>query len=510
MRATTSRIAVTVAALAGSFAWPAAAPAEPTPTRPSPPVQIAPPAELPRAPSFELVDRGESVEVIARNIKAARTAILAMRSRLEIPIVAGPTAKRLIPGDATVKLIELDSEDSVRVLSVKLGFERADVKALARFAQAIQVGDDLHVLVPRKVPADGAASRLPDPTLSPALAAAVARADLAPELQLGPPPAPAAPTARLEPASPAKHDSAPVVVPAVDPSPVATTGPTLGPAPRPIDPTGGSAPRPAGRAVGGPTPRDLASPIVRPVTAPATALPTASDAARDAAAKPTGDTRPLTRELASDPDERWSKISMYGAVGLAAAGAGIWLMRRRRGLLSPASTIEVIAQRSLGGKARIVWLSAGPREMLVAVTGQQVCMLSQWRKPEAPPARSQELVHEPSLELPGRLPRELPREFSRELPRELGPKDAAALPAPHVHADTRLGDGDEPADKPLSPAISGILRLRGRTGQFSIPQPQPQLQIDEAVASCDVEADAAWAREILAATGATGATGARR
>src|SRR3954462_10960754 len=98
-----------------------------------------------------------------------------MRSRLEIPIATGPAAKRVTPGDATVKLIELDGVDANRMLSVKLGFQRPDVKTLARYAQAIQVGDDLHILVPRKVPTDGVAPRLPEPTIPPALAAAVAK-----------------------------------------------------------------------------------------------------------------------------------------------------------------------------------------------------------------------------------------------------------------------------------------------------------------------------------------------
>jgi len=50
-------------------------------------------------------------------------------------------------------------------------------------------------------------------------------------------------------------------------------------------------------------------------------------------------------------------------------------------------------------------------------------------------------------------------------------------------------------DKPLSPAVSGILRLRGRTGQMAAVLP-------EDIASGDVVADELWAKEILAATGA--------
>src|SRR4051812_41480491 len=131
----------------------------------------AAPAAPDPAPRFELIDRGDAVEVIAHHVTAARTAILPVRSRLEVAITAAPPIKRVAPVDATVKLIELDREESTPVLSVKLGFERADVKALSRFAQAIQVGDDLHLLVPRKLPDGDVAPRLPDPTLPSAMAA---------------------------------------------------------------------------------------------------------------------------------------------------------------------------------------------------------------------------------------------------------------------------------------------------------------------------------------------------
>jgi flagellar biogenesis protein FliO len=454
---------------------PPAAPAPPTTTT----GPIAAPAAPARPASFELIDRGDAVEVIARNIKAARTAILPVRSRLEIPIIAGPAARRVTPGDPTVKLIELDSEDAVRVLSVKLGFERADVKTLARFAQAIQVGDDLHVLVPRKLPTDGAPSKLPDPTLSPADAAAVARADLAPQLRLGPPP-PA--TARADLAPPLRLGLTP---PATSPAPLPATL-AVHTAVRAVDPTPPmpAVPPPAAGPIQGLAPAippaqatGAAAPTLGP--APKPALPSASDAARAEAAKPTSDPRPLAQALAADSDDRWSKISMYAALGLAAAGAGVWLMRHRRAQLLPSSTIDVIAQRSLGGKARIVWLSAGPREMIVAVTGQHVRMLGQWRKSEATAAP----------------PRELPRPARAEL--------AAELPAARTHAEARYDEASEaaepaePVEKPLSPAVSGILRLRGRTGQFPI-----QPQVNDALAPGDVEADAAWAKEILAATGA--------
>ena len=446
------------------------------------------------APSFELRDRGDAVEVIAHHVRAARTAILPVRSRLEIPIVTGPLAKRIVPGDATVKLVELDSDNAQQMLSVKLGFERLEVKALARFAQAIQVGDDLHVIVPRKLPVDGVAPKLPEPTNMPAVTVAklepakldAAKLDAKIELaKLDAKPEPARPVADAKPITDARPDLKPIA----DARPIAA--PVLGPA----LPTAKPAPAAASHA----TRPELAAP---------------------AATKPA----PLKPQLATDPDDAWSKIAMYGALGLAAAGAGIWMMKRKKALAPAGSTIEVIAQRSLGGKARVVWLSAGQREMIVSVTGQQVRMLGQWRKTDAP-ALDQLPAVEPTAADPdprGALLDKLDQLDQRvqavdpvrpvQAPapprRQTATLEAQRRPTGTLPAQRRP-TGTLPAQRPtgaipvqpappveaaLSPAVSGILRLRGRTGQM------PAISAD--VATGDVEADELWAREILAATGA--------
>jgi flagellar biogenesis protein FliO len=426
----------------------AAAAIAPAPAAPAPVAPVHP-------PSFEIVDRGDTVEVIAHGFKAARTAIVPFRSRLDIPVVAGPTAQRLLTSDPTVKLVELDTEDATRMLSVKLGFEHADVKTLARFAQALQVGDDLHVLVPRKVPT-GPAPKLPDPTVPPALAAGDAKT--APRIEV--PSAPktetilaAKPSTEAKGERPAPRDTN--SGPALDAAAAATAHAAK---------LVGDDPRSTTDAVAGLARPDTAA-IIAAHSDVARADAPRTDLAR-AAAKPSSDGKSLRQTLSPEGDDAWSKIAMYGALGLATAGAGIWLMRRRRAQVVPPATIEVIAQRSLGGKARIIWLSVGPREMIVSVTAQQVRMLGQWRKTDTAAA----------------LP--------------------AALPAAHAHLDARVEPRIEPgadrgaiAEKPLSPAVSGILRLRGRTGQIPVAVP-------EEVASDDVVADELWAKEILAATGA--------
>ncbi|HMG52984.1 MAG TPA: flagellar biosynthetic protein FliO, partial [Kofleriaceae bacterium] len=411
-------------------------------------------APIDTAPRFELIDRGDAVEVIAHNIKAARTAVLPVRSRLEVPITGAPQAKRVTPGDATVKLIELDSSDSTRVLSVKLGFERADVKALSRFAQAIQVGDDLHLLFPRKLPDGDVAPRLPEPTIPAALAGRTEPAHPV-AARIEPPTPPVA--MRPDPPAPAPAPvPAPVLGPRTDPRP-APPAPAALPVGAQVQPADAHAhPPAAGR------PRSAADALAATAAAhDGTAPPAAA-----APSAPASDARAVGQVLATDRDDVWSRISLYAALGLAAAGLGVWFLRRRRIGVRPGApaSIDIIAQRSLGGKARIVWLSAGQREMIVAVTAQQVRVLGQWRKTET----------------------------------------TAALPAAHGYAEPEAARGSSqslpnlsavmPFDRPISPAVSGLLRLRGRTGQMAAVVPD--------LSDGEVAADELWAKEILAATGA--------
>jgi flagellar biogenesis protein FliO len=467
----------------------------------APPRQNAVPASI-KPTSFELIDRGDAVEVVARNVKASRTAILPLRSRLQVPIAGAPTAKRMLPGDATVKLIEIDSEDATRVLSVKLGFDYADVKALARFAQAIQVGDDLHVLFPRKLPSDGVTPRLPDPTLPTGLAAAVAKIDAAaalldPKLE-SPRKLETKPDGKTDAKADAKTDAKADAK--ADPRTIAAAGV---PSDDKIAAARGAKLDSAPATAAGTT-----HPTIPPAVSTGASDTTRPDAATTTAtAKPAGDSKPLSHALASDADDTWSKISLYAAIGLAAAGAGVWLMRRRRSANAPTASIEILAQRSLGGKARIVWLSAGPREMIVSVTPQQVRVLGQWRKADAmnamtvtnatnamtslsgaytrhearPPARA-EVLDEPIATVD-----EMARGSERLIAPSISPPIFPAVSPPVSPA------GAPTASPTISPAVTGILRLR-RTAQMAA--------VSEELENSEVVADEQWAKEILAATGA--------
>jgi len=114
----------------------------------------------------------------------------------------------------------------------------------------------------------------------------------------------------------------------------------------------------------------------------------------------------------------------------------------------------VIAQRALGGKAKVMWLAAGTREMIVSVTPQGVRMLGQWKRTGAP---------------------------NNDFP----------LPLPEAQMVERSISGRILSRAATSPAVSGLIRLRAQT--------QPVISQD--VATEDVEADAQWAKDLLAATG---------
>jgi len=352
------------------------------------------------APTFEILDRDTAIEVVAHDIKAARTAITPTRQRLEVELAGMPMGPGLTPpSGGVVKVIEFDGSETRR-LSIKLNFERPDVKILAKYAQAIQVGNDLHVMFPKTVPAEGASVVLPDPTVPP---------ELAQKLVVGPPPnpnppPPPAPAPKAEP----KPEQALAAKTEAKPEPKADPKPELK--------------------------------LDAPAPAPAPAITTAPPS-----------------------DDTWSKLATYGALGLGALGCGVWILRKKRAQLGPVTSIDVIAQRSLGAKAKVVWLSAGGREMVVAITPQNVRMLSQWDKQEP-----------------------LPR--------------AQTVPPAE-------------SQQPPSEAVAGILRLRARTNApfhdaanantLDAPRPRArtyQPEINEDVATGDEDADNAWAREILAAT----------
>lgn len=170
--------------------------------------------------------------------------------------------------------------------------------------------------------------------------------------------------------------------------------------------------------------------------------------------------------------ESSSSGSLYAMLGIAALGLGVWIVRRRRGALGPAHSIDVIAQRAVGAKARIVWLAAGGREMIVAITPQQICVLGQWRKQAVGAQPTEQVAHADA-----RAAR-------------------TAKPEPAIMRATGEAGSVSPGfkrTKPMSAAVAGLLRLRQRAHDAYNP---PTEDGDD-----DETRDASWAKEILSATG---------
>ncbi|CAN5919302.1 hypothetical protein BH11MYX2_BH11MYX2_13470 [soil metagenome] len=372
----------------------------------------------------EVLDRGNAVEVIAHDMKALKTDLTTVRSRLEVPVVGSPEMQGTFSNDKTVKLIELTGHGAQKNLSVKLAYEHDGVLALAKQAQVIQVGNDLHILVPRVLSVGK--TDMPEPTLTPELAAKAASIAPVPvKSDEVTHPEQKAPEAPKTVEAPKTEIKAPEAI-----APIAATTEIKTEAPKAVD-----APK--------------TETVAKPVTKVETKAEAKIDAKKDEKqAKIGGATEPTQSR----------NFSMMLAVVLAAVGCFAWAKRKKTKPTEKASSIEVIAQKSLGGKAKIVWLSAGGREIVVAVTPTSVSTLGTWKK-------------------------------SANQNADMGPL-MAALPEM-----TALGISptEKIEKRSSSPAVSGLLKLRAKT-HHSV--------VNEDVATEDVDADAIWAKEILAATGA--------
>ena len=162
-----------------------------------------------------------------------------------------------------------------------------------------------------------------------------------------------------------------------------------------------------------------------------------------------------------DHESTFGSPGLYGVGALVTLLACGYLMKKRKKEASVVGTIDIIAQRSLGNKAKVMWLSAGGREVLVSVTAQNVHMLGQWSKSDREGMPRAATLGGASFQ------------------QELAQQAVEAPPAPPMIQ---------------SSAVSGILKLRARTSA-------PALQVNEDVATDDAEADLEWAKEILTASG---------
>jgi flagellar biogenesis protein FliO len=194
-----------------------------------------------------------------------------------------------------------------------------------------------------------------------------------------------------------------------------------------------------------------ANPVAAPVTAPVK-LET----------KPAA---PATHTpIPPDHESTFGSPGLYGVGALVTLLACGYLMKKRKKEAAVVGTIDIIAQRSLGNKAKVMWLSAGGREVLVSVTAQNVHMLGQWSKSDREGMPRAATLGNSS--------------FREELAQQ--DVEVAAPPPPMIQ----------------SSAVSGILKLRARTATI-----QPLPLVNEDVATDDAEADLEWAKEILTASG---------
>jgi flagellar biogenesis protein FliO len=360
---------------------------------------------------IETIDRGDTVEVIARDVTATNMTITPVRSRLEVAVSNKPKKLDQPSMDSTIVVTELESDK----ISIKLAHDRSDVKAIAPFAKAIQVGNDLHVLIPRTKPVEG--FTLPEPT-----------------------------GAKVEPIAEPKIEAKAEAKPEAKPEPTIEAKP------------------------------EAAAPAITEAKPPIATKPDA---------KP-----PVTTKSSTSP---FSKASTLGVLALAAIGLGVWLMKRKKTKTETGANIEVIAQKPIGAKAKVVWLTAGTREMVLAVTPQQVRMLSEWDAGDAPPRPRARTV-------------DLPQAQAFDAPVKSSNPSVAGILKLRKSRDLTKAAADAVAmsnDEPEYPRAQTHSRAQtqGRAQTQSRAQTAPAMQIlDDDIASGDLEADTAWAKEILAAT----------
>jgi Flagellar biosynthesis protein, FliO len=167
---------------------------------------------------------------------------------------------------------------------------------------------------------------------------------------------------------------------------------------------------------------------------------------------------PLDR-AADDSGSPLGATLTFGALSGLAAVAWLWL-RRKRGARSLTNPLEILAQVSVGPRARVVWISAGRREMLISVSEKDVRVLGQWL---ADGARAGEAA--------GPAPAE-----------EIGEPRLGRLPSARLRTN---------------PSLSGLLRLRDQ--HASIENGETTGGASNADGEGE-EPDTEWARQLVAAT----------
>ncbi len=256
-----------------------------------------------------------------------------------------------------------------------------------------------------------------------------------------------------------------------------------------------------------------------------TALPQAAPAIPIAARSPLA-TSAETVEVAGTviPHSSDGGISygLFVGILLLLAGGAVIVWRSRQAPKDGAEleSFRVIATKQLGGKSKVVWLSVGSRDMVVAVGEAGTQLLSEWSRTEQPmltggvdPARF--LGHGEAKIAPTLVDMDAGLAIGTPLP---PPSTAISEPAPTQGYDFRstlsaaakaqsdiashLGgslsqvprrargsNATSSSSGEGSPSVAGLLRLRDQAPK-----------VNASVATEDTEADAEWARELFKAT----------
>lgn len=211
---------------------------------------------------------------------------------------------------------------------------------------------------------------------------------------------------------------------------------------KPPEPALASAPAIETKPIEPPAPVPAPAPVAVPVPAPAAAaVPAPAAAPAPVASAPPAQASAPILGAQSSSDMSPLRIAAL-AIGLGACAVVLFVARRRRGN-APGDQIRVLASQSLGGKHRVVLVSAGKREFLLALSEKDTRVIGRWRKPAAARATADEPIEVPSrtgllsaMERPAAIP--------------------AALP-------------------PASPAVAGLLKLR-KTSPSPAGTPQNDLE----------------------------------
>jgi flagellar biogenesis protein FliO len=84
----------------------------------------------------------------------------------------------------------------------------------------------------------------------------------------------------------------------------------------------------------------------------------------------------MTSALPREENDRGRMV--IALVVLAACALGAVALKRRRGDAPSEDPLRIVASRSLGGRARVVLIAAGGRELLVAVNDKDARLLGRW------------------------------------------------------------------------------------------------------------------------------------